>query len=250
MPGIGIIIPRVGPGVGPTVPLPLHDIGVAGPSHRYIPGRADVAAGSEIVTLQDYAGTLALPRVSAAGAAAAPVVTEVAGHRILKTRGYGHQFQAAAVDTQAPFTVAVVARFSTVNYEQLTIDGYRMKRASNGQLAMSAFNDASAAAASWLINTTDAWAVMFMVAHPTDPVLQLNATPATQLFTAGVKPNRPDPNPQFADTIRWGTTASWGALSGDDNLAEMNIWPFALTDTQRAAHLAAMKAKWTGLLPA
>jgi hypothetical protein len=56
MAGIGIIIPRNGPGTGPSLPPPLHSLGVNDFSHRWVASQLNLTDGTIVTTWNDVKG--------------------------------------------------------------------------------------------------------------------------------------------------------------------------------------------------
>lgn len=57
MPGIGIIIPGSGPGLGPVVPAPLHGYGRTDAIHRYVGEKLTGSVGSIVNQFSDVIGS-------------------------------------------------------------------------------------------------------------------------------------------------------------------------------------------------
>ena len=56
MPGLGIVIPRLGPGEGPVVPVELHSYGLSGATHRYAGSRLVGVMGNIVNAWDDAIG--------------------------------------------------------------------------------------------------------------------------------------------------------------------------------------------------
>jgi hypothetical protein len=242
MAGLGIVISRTGPGTGPIIPTPIHDNGVAGATHRYIPERLSLAAGAEVTALPDLIGTANLALYTRSGATGAkPVVAESSGAKYLKFLTGDHDLRGTA-DMGSTFTFAVVARQSEKNYDLAAVDGYRVKRASDGTWVLSAYTG-SATGIVTVSPGSDGFVVLFVVAAGAASRVGANALVST---TAG---SITTGDPALSDIVRMGQSLPAFSVTAEINVVEENVWPFALDATQRAAHVSAMKAKWSGLLP-
>jgi hypothetical protein len=241
MAGLGIVIPRNGPGTGPILPVPLHDNGVLGATHRYIPERTGLATGAEVTTLPDLVGSANLSlftRASATGTK--PTVGELSGAKYLKFNSGDHEFRGTA-DMGSTFTFAAVVRSSTKNFDLMAVDGYRMKRATDGTWILSAYTGTGTGFVT-VSPGSEGFVVLFGIASGTASRIGANATISASAGTIT------GPDPALSDLIRMGQSIAF-TVDAEVNIVEENIWPLALDATQRAAHVAAMKAKWSVLLP-
>jgi len=246
MPGLGLTINRTGPGTGPILPVALHSNGVGGASHRYVPERLNLATGAPITKVPDLIGTYDLTQVSAG--TYSPIVGETGGQRYLKW-GYAgptKYLQNIAADLGTVFTFATLIRMSVAASPlALYADGYKARVYGNGQWGLEGGNGAGAAGVLGYMARPSAFALLTAVCDGANSKLQIDGTTLTPT-TATIVGADPTNN----DVLRWGyPVASSTLVSPEEHaIVEQNIWPFALTADQRAAHYAAMRAKWTALL--
>jgi hypothetical protein len=241
MAGLGIVISRTGPGTGPIISKPLHDNGVAGATHRYVPERLDLATGAEVTSIPDLIGSASLALFTRSGATGAkPVIGESSSAKYLKFLTGDHEFRGTA-DMGSTFTFAAVVRSSTKNFDLTAVDGYRMKRASDGTWILSAYTG-SATGFVTVSPGSDGFVVLFGIASGSASRVGVGSTISSGAGSITA------PDPALSDLIRMGQSIAF-TVDAEVNIVEENIWPVALDATQRAAHVTAMKAKWSGLLP-
>lgn len=240
MAGLGIVISRTGPGTGPIIPTPLHGNGVAGATHRYVPERLALATGAEISSVPDLIGTANLALV--AGAGSTPVVAETSGQKYLEfVAGATARTLAGTADMGAAFSWATVLRATDKSIMNLVVDGYRTGVVGNDSWALYGYTGSATGYSIGVARSGD-FVVVFGVGAGTDSRLGVNAAITANAGTVT------GPAPSDADRLQWGSGPFAVTAGTKQDIVEQNIWPFVLTADQRAAHIAAMKAKWTALL--
>jgi hypothetical protein len=234
MAGLGIVIPRQGPGTGPVIPVPLHSVGVAGASHRYVPERSGpTQLGAAVTALPDLIGSASL--TVAGSGTVNPVIADSGGQRYMTIPTELRYLQATGADFGGTFTSAYVVKH-TGSGEFASADGYAMRRNSDGSWGLLG-NGGQVQ----LAPGSSAWVVYFGICSSASSRLAVDGavTPTAGLITGPVSTS--------ADRIRLGGGSSFGAGT-EMAVAENVVWPFALSEAQRAAFVAAMRAKWTALL--
>jgi len=246
MAGIGIPIPRTGPGTGPFLPLPLHDNGVAGATHRYVPERLNLAAGAEVSSIPDLIGSAPLSAVGAASNVL-PIIAATGGQKYMEmVAGANNKaLENTSLDLGSTFTVAVVVRTAGGNGTGMNIsaDGYSIHRAGNNTWQLDGYSGSAQAGINGPALTSD-FVVLFGICDGANTRLGVNAA-----ITANAG-SITGPIAGLNNVLRWGFPTTTTPTAGSQHdYVEMNTWPVALDATQRAAHFAAMKAKWSALLP-
>lgn len=229
--GISINTPVEGPD-------PLHGNGVTGATHRYVPGYG-ATVGDAVTSVPDLIGSLAL----VAGAnTVAPTIAEVSGEKVLRWGPTTDRSLSGAITLGQPTTIAVVTKASRPAFILAQGGGYRMARATDGTFALSARNAADTATGQVTQAFIDDYVVSFMLLDPTATAsrLAINATVTSSAGTIGTVMT------SYAAALQIGSAST---QSGTADIAEVNVWPKVLDATERAAHIAAMKAAWS-MLPA
>jgi hypothetical protein len=250
MPGLGIVIPRNGPGAGPILPPPLHGNGVAGATHRYVPERLNLATGASIEKVPDLIGSIDLIPTGTSSLVL-PVMGETNGQKYLKfpNSASSKYLENRSADLGAVFTFATLVRVSASGEAVIALqaDGYQMRVAGNGAWGIEAASSAGAAVGIGYSPRVAEFEILFGIGASSATQMAVGTKFATALPQSTIGA----PSPAYADLLRWGFPSGLtvGATT-EHNIVEQNIWPFALDATQRAAHVAAMKAKWTSLLTA
>jgi len=242
MAGLGIVIPRTGPGTGPTIPVALHGNGVTGATHRYVPERLNLAAGASVASIPDLIGSASLGLIGAASAPS-PVIAETGGQKYLEfTAGVSNKQMSTSVDIGAAFTFATVLRVTDASWVGLIADGYAIGVLGNGTWVLRGWTGTAVGSVAGPARTSD-FVVLFGIGASAASRLALSSNAYVSADAGTITA----PNPSDADKLIWGS--SFAPTAGSkQNIVEQNIWPFALDATQRAAHVAAMKSKWTALL--
>lgn len=230
-----LVVPRAG--TGPVVD-PLHSAGVAGASHRYVPNREGYADAATFAALHDLIGsanltiTGATTDMKARSEVADPVNLVVARQNAASTvsvlEGAGGAF-----DLGAAFSVAVVFKSpANATTTITTLDGYSISRAANGSYTWggNGTNNHSTGG-----TQTNGWCVA-IAGGGTTTFFQLNGV---DVASAGTAP----PSSQ-TDRIYLGQRSA-SARTQPLDFAEVITWPFTFTAPQKAAALAAMRAKYS-----
>jgi len=245
MAGIGIVIPRTGPGTGPVLPTPLHSNGVAGATHRYVPERMNLTTGATVTTVPDLIGSA--PLVAVGTSTSYPLIGATGGQQYVKwpTGVANRTLRATGVDLGSTFTFATVLRASDTSFMSIVADGYDTTIRPSGAFQLNAFTSTSTAGAvTGGPDVRNKFVVIFGIASGAASRLAVS-TNAYVSADAGTIAG-PSTVTSVVDTVAWGSGFTPTAGS-EQNVVEGNVWPFALDATQRAAHVAAMVAKWSGL---
>lgn len=228
-----LVVPRSG--IGPIVE-PLHSAGVAGANHRYVPDREGYADGVTFAALHDLIGSANL--VVSAG------TTDVKGHgevatpvNVITARQLAAStvsvLENGSVDLGAVWSAALVFKSPAAATTTLaTLDGYTISRAGNASYTFggSGVNNHTTAGAQ-----TNGWCVA-LVGGGTTSFFQLNGVDVASAGTA--------PQGSQTDRIYLGQRSATARTQPID-FAELITWPFSLSAPQKAAALAAMRAKYS-----
>lgn len=210
----------------------LHDNGVAGATHRYVPSVLALSSGTAASTLPDSIGSATLAAVGTS--AGNPTVTAEGAGQVLSFVSTTGKSMNATTTVATPFTVALVVKSTATAYNIAVVDGYRIQRASNGSWALAGgASDGSTALVT--LPGSDNYVVIFGVCNGSSSQLAVNGTVTS---SAG---SIVGPGAGLSGKIQLGPQVSGASLI---NIAEANIWPFALTAAQQAAHITAMKARY------
>lgn len=244
MAGIGIPIPRTGPGTGPFLPAPLHDNGVAGATHRYVPERMNLATGAEVSSIPDLIGSATLSAVGLS-TNVLPVIAATGGQKYMEmVPGANNKaLENTSVDLGSTFTFATVVRSAGGNGTGMSLnaDGYTIRRAGNNTWQLDGYSGTATVGINGPALTSD-FVVLFGLCDGANTRLGVNAS-----ITANAG-SITGPIAGLNNVLRWGLPTTTTPTAGTQHdYVEMNTWPFLLDATQRAAHVAAMKAKWPAL---
>jgi hypothetical protein len=236
MAGLAIVIPRNGPGTGPVIPPPAHDVGVSGWDHRYI--ATDLADGT-VTTWADR------------GAVGAPLTRDTGGTATKVTEG-GFTFARVSMPESASVggltdgkavgatarTVSLVMRYSSGTSASTPTfaraGGLTLSRASNGSLRVAGTGTQNLDLAGPAVGL---WRIVIFTLNT--PVLRIGDTENTTASTWSPS----------------GTSDFWVGVSGANagggtravDYAEIVQWPKVLTASERTAHVTAMRAKYSGI---
>ncbi|UXM92576.1 hypothetical protein [Paenarthrobacter sp. JL.01a] len=220
-------------------PVTLHSNGVAGAVQRYVLSTNTAAVGAEIVSVKDQAGSADLVRM---GANPFPRIAQVGDD-------FTAQFVPGAVGVgtvgalganpatlNAPFTMAIVVRSLANAFNIFSVDGYRLQRAQNGTWFLGGGQADPATSGFVTLPATDDYVVLFGLCDGTNSRLVVNSTVSANAGTIVGKATA------YSGFTKLGPQV--GGMGGTIDVAEANVWPFILDATQRAAHVAAMKAQY------
>lgn len=230
MAGFGFVIPRQGPGTGPVL---LADNGVPGAVNRYVVSQTAVLNGGTIASLNDQYGTANLALASSG--TVLPTITTIGGDKVMTEVAATTNALRATATQGAPFSFAVVVKSSSKSHNFAVVDGYRLQVASNGTWALDGY--ASAGSGFVTLPWADGFHVVFGICDGANSRLGVGTTRSS---TAGTILTADSANYGSRIMLGSGTTNSDSTVSMQ--IAEMNVWPFALTPTQQAAHVTAMQA--------
>jgi hypothetical protein len=136
-----------------------------------------------------------------------------------------------SLDMGSVFTVAAVMEVPAVGGSTvLSADGFAWQRLGNGGFRLIGNGHVD-------ISGTNSWAVVFIVANAAASVAQANGVTSANAGTIT------GPNTTASGLDRLSLFGA-SAATGTRRFAEVTHWPFALDATQRAAHLAAMRARY------
>lgn len=227
--GTGIIIPRAS--AAPVV-SPIHSAGVAGASHRYLSKLATYADTQAFPTLPDLVG--------AANLNADPGLwtSHVESSTVMARQGAGtdaanNAMRNSAIDLGATFSFVSVFRVPDASSTILTLDGFALTRAGNGNYTL---GGGAGTAASTAGTQTNGWVVAIGVCQLPAPTLIVNSV--AEVTGSGVTAS------SQTDRIYMGQHATTARTSPRDHV-ELTIWPFAFTTQQKADALAAMRSAYS-----
>lgn len=215
----------------PPLPNPAYDPGVSGFTHRYAPSLMSEADGTTISTLNDIVGTHNLTN---GGAGTRTVkVDATAGIKYLEVKGTGSAAISAPAGTalSGPITVAMVVRMASAPNSAARVGPYQFYKAANG---WAGFYDATGGTKAVDVSADAGWHLITGT---------LNGTSTEWDYDGVVK---------GAGGILGTSTPAVTSVGGNStdvatDLAELIIWPTALTTAQRATIRTNMKAQYPSL---
>lgn len=230
--GTSLIFPVTGPGTGPTEP---HSSGVAGATHRWIPGLHPGAGdGVSIPAGTAFADLIGDLDLVTSGANTAPLFDDAGAPLPVMQWANSPHIATSAFDVAAPFTFSIVGRSANAGLFLGGVDGYRLAKAGDGSFMLGGDGNVTLAGST-------AWVVMIAVCDGASSRLTVNGTTTANAGSITA--------PHATTLANLAQIGPQGTAS-DMTVAEMTFWPRALDATERAAHVAAMDtpAAWGALL--
>lgn len=238
MPGLGIIIPRNGPGDGPDLPPALHSAGVDGYSRRFV---ASTLTDGAVTSWTDR-GSLGSP-ITRTSASVGPItkITDTAEYVRLDSTGGVASLADTAATIPGNQTVMAVIRVnspSTGAANTLDYAGTRMARSASGpaQASTPAPGGAGFVSAGPTMNAA-AW--RFVLWH----------VPSVLLRSDAVESSTPSGTwaPAAAGTALAVYASFASSVARQTDVAEVIVWDSLLDSTEREAVRTAMKAEYSFL---
>lgn len=216
------------PGAAPRI---VHPLLKSGAIRRYLASTSTVAAGSVAQTLTDLTGSGAT--LSAATTGASPTMRESGAIRYLEFDGVNDRMDSSSGPTNAqPLTLMVVGRFQGANKAAQILTnlhanaGGRAISRTSGGFIQAGFPTG----VTTTIAADNNWHVFTMVANGASSLAAMDSTSQTADFGTGA-----------AGGMTLGRNGD-GVTFDTINIAEIIVWPTALTPTERAAEIANLKA--------
>lgn len=229
MAGLGIVIPRTGPGTGPVLPPPLHPAGITDYTHRWVASRIEGATGDPLAA---WADTVTPSKALACSGA---YILDEDGRRYARldnVSGSGMTFPDAFA---SPTGIALVLKNTEISRLFLRTGGYAVSKQGNNQGRLA--GEGTGGSGGLLVPASAAVTGLSVVqvALGPSPKFRWNATIGTLSGSA------PVPGTPTANGMVWGSLAV-----GDLAVAEivMRVGS-AFTDAELDAIYAAMKEKYT-----
>lgn len=233
------------PDAGPPA-SPYHYPGVDGADHRWIPAYADYDPGEILATLPDLVGDRNLALSNPAITVLTAEAESTSGLLVARWAAEAVPTLAAliqntAVDMpSAGFSFVAVIKLPDGSSGLVNVDGFSITRAGNKNYTLGGGGGTAATTAG---AQTDGWAVCIASVQETAPGSGLY-TPKLTVNSLGEVTGSNATRASQKDRVTLGQNNTTARASARE-VAEVTTWPFALNLTQKAAVLAAMRAKWS-----